>query len=453
VELFTIQCTTCRARLKVTNESAIGDILACPKCGSMVQVVPPVDWKRAAGTAPIGPVIEMPRPGVSTSPSPAKAAASQIPAAVTAPPVLPIPAAALKPQSQKGAAAAIPALAPKNPTPTSHPPVPVASPPAGRAMATTTLIAAAVPIWSAGLARAKQDWLLLGSAMVSGVLLGAAIWLAVGARTASVPAVAQNDSRDEAAVAKLPADGAGRATNAATIEHSAPPLTETSPAESDTAAETSSSATDAKSVGGDSATQSVDQQTNDNQAPEKQADDPQPAVVPLEGQGVTAAKQPGPAMKLDPAPAPAGRPTAERSDSEASTAASVGLAAEDPTDNSAAEAPIGGRSLSGQASRRVLSQGEIDDRLGHMLSTVEFTKVPLGQFVEFIGDFTNLPITFDDRSLDAIGKSRQTPISVKLSDTTAGDALRTATAKLGLTYTVRDGKLVVAAIKEAGAGK
>ena len=41
------------------------------------------------------------------------------------------------------------------------------------------------------------------------------------------------------------------------------------------------------------------------------------------------------------------------------------------------------------------------------LPTVEFAKVPLAQFVEFIGDFTNLPITIDERALRAIGKGHQ----------------------------------------------
>src|SRR5262245_30826394 len=46
VERFTIQCTTCRARLSVNDPSVIGAILACPKGSSMVQVVPPVGWSR-----------------------------------------------------------------------------------------------------------------------------------------------------------------------------------------------------------------------------------------------------------------------------------------------------------------------------------------------------------------------------------------------------------------------
>ncbi len=44
-KLFTITCTTCRARLAVRTESAIGAILECPKCDSMVHITPPDGWK------------------------------------------------------------------------------------------------------------------------------------------------------------------------------------------------------------------------------------------------------------------------------------------------------------------------------------------------------------------------------------------------------------------------
>ncbi|HXT60365.1 MAG TPA: DUF1559 domain-containing protein [Pirellulales bacterium] len=51
MELFAITCTTCRARLKVRDTAAIGQILACPKCGSMVQVLAPEDWQPPDATA------------------------------------------------------------------------------------------------------------------------------------------------------------------------------------------------------------------------------------------------------------------------------------------------------------------------------------------------------------------------------------------------------------------
>lgn len=43
--IFSITCTTCQARLVVRSESAIGAILECPRCQSMVQVLPPQGWK------------------------------------------------------------------------------------------------------------------------------------------------------------------------------------------------------------------------------------------------------------------------------------------------------------------------------------------------------------------------------------------------------------------------
>lgn len=41
MDLFAIVCTTCQAKLRVRDQSAIGKILACPKCGSMVMVDAP----------------------------------------------------------------------------------------------------------------------------------------------------------------------------------------------------------------------------------------------------------------------------------------------------------------------------------------------------------------------------------------------------------------------------
>jgi hypothetical protein len=44
VELFQISCVTCRARLRVRDGRFIGQILACPKCNSMVEITPPAGW-------------------------------------------------------------------------------------------------------------------------------------------------------------------------------------------------------------------------------------------------------------------------------------------------------------------------------------------------------------------------------------------------------------------------
>ena len=41
VELFKVTCVTCRAKLSVRDERLVGQILACPKCNSMVEVARP----------------------------------------------------------------------------------------------------------------------------------------------------------------------------------------------------------------------------------------------------------------------------------------------------------------------------------------------------------------------------------------------------------------------------
>jgi hypothetical protein len=51
VEVFSIVCPTCNARLKVREAAAIGQILNCPKCQSMVLVEPPTGWQPGAAIA------------------------------------------------------------------------------------------------------------------------------------------------------------------------------------------------------------------------------------------------------------------------------------------------------------------------------------------------------------------------------------------------------------------
>lgn len=52
MELFSIVCPTCSARLKVRDAAAIGQILNCPKCSSMVRVAAPPGWQPPAADTP-----------------------------------------------------------------------------------------------------------------------------------------------------------------------------------------------------------------------------------------------------------------------------------------------------------------------------------------------------------------------------------------------------------------
>lgn len=132
VELFSVQCTTCRARLKVHDESLIGQIIACLKCGSMVQIAAPQDYLSAAGAK-----VAAGRSGVRSAT-----------AAVIAPPA--------KKEH------ATPPLPPPLPHGKSHP--------TSEAQVSPDAAPAVVP------PEPRQDWLLLGAGSLAGALLGLAIW-------------------------------------------------------------------------------------------------------------------------------------------------------------------------------------------------------------------------------------------------------------------------------------
>jgi hypothetical protein len=44
-DLFALDCTTCKSRLRVRDGALVGQIMACPKCGSMVLIEAPPGWK------------------------------------------------------------------------------------------------------------------------------------------------------------------------------------------------------------------------------------------------------------------------------------------------------------------------------------------------------------------------------------------------------------------------
>ncbi|MCR4413790.1 MAG: hypothetical protein NUV77_15325, partial [Thermoguttaceae bacterium] len=50
--LFSIVCPTCQRTLAVRDEAAIGAILPCGRCGSMVEVIPPKGWRPKPPAAP-----------------------------------------------------------------------------------------------------------------------------------------------------------------------------------------------------------------------------------------------------------------------------------------------------------------------------------------------------------------------------------------------------------------
>lgn len=96
MELFAINCPTCNARLKVRDVAAIGMILNCPKCGSMVRVQAPPGWEpppkpprwqdevwRGESPAPAG-AASTPKVGLSDSSSSSALSSEKIAASAAA---------------------------------------------------------------------------------------------------------------------------------------------------------------------------------------------------------------------------------------------------------------------------------------------------------------------------------------------------------------------------------
>jgi hypothetical protein len=428
VELFTIQCTTCRARLKVKDESAIGDILACPKCGSMVQVVPPVGWKRAsasdviplAAVVPLAPQIQTPVAAKS------KAAA--------APPALPARAAPGA-SGQLSGIQARPAAQPARQVAAELAVVAPAQEIVATVNVTTGRSAVLRALGNTLSARIKHDGLLYGCGL-GGVLVGACVyWLAFSATAPAVVAVIDETATvaaepTESTPAAPPANvglvGAVEATATNTTplpteEHAVSQKSDESAAEEESTVATVIVAPSAE----------VEKTTG-----ELPADDAKP-------------HRSGPAIKLDPLPSPAPTRDATSADNKPSTAADDLAAVDENPEHAAATAvgPAVNHDPADAPATHTLSRTEIEERLSQELPTVRFAKVPLAQFVEFIADFSALPITIDDEGLKSVGKTRQTRISVNLTHITANEALRSAIAPLGLTCAVREGKVVVTIAK------
>ncbi len=453
MELFTIHCTTCRARLKVKDESAVGSILNCPRCGSMVQVIPPVDWKPSgaatsgaatSGAAAIG--------GLSVADSapeiPVSAAARPAPAAEVAtkktPPDLPQ-------RSDATAAAEPPAATPTEPV---LPVAAAADPPAANTepVEPTAPETANAQSWSSQwAARLRADGLLLAGGLSAGAIVGATIWFVVARSTVAPPAN----------VAPAAPVAVASAKSDATVSEPAPnppvPVKATEPASHDDA--------DQNSAAGALVADSVDPpvkkpvpatatEAASSKAPaetksttDAAPDDGTSSVAPSEP---APTPRPQPALRLDPAAAPAASSAAldplvesilgpaSSGDSPPSTGDADALA-DEPLDNPPKD----------DAVAVSLTQDDVDAAMAVELGEVKFVGVSLAQFVEFVGDVTALKISVDDAALARQGKNRTMPLSVHLRDTTAADALGAALSPLGLTYELR-GNRVFVTVADAG---
>ncbi len=483
MELFTIQCTTCRARLVVHDEDVIGDILACPKCSSMVHVVPPPGWNSTTvEVAPQDPAVWPPThdaapaapravkakaaaiipPALPPRPAPVQpaAVAAGQPSAPVPPPVLaaakvaaqpPLPAPVAGPALPPAAAAVPPTIAALPPASSAvPPPVPTLAATAGVAAKSLAASKLAPSRWTPLTNWARQEWKFLTAGLGAGIVLGGSVWLILALQTPSVPPA--DEVTVEAPANVTPATDAApssptRAGDAPVVKTLPPPV--------EALAENPVATAEPPHVAADRLTEQpqdpIDEAPDAAQATEKSEAALSPPAVsePTETDKPSppVASAPRPTIKLEPAPAEAPAaavPAEEMAESIIDSAAS----------DDSVEAPAAVRTPAADSpgvEHPEITAADVDERLSRQLPAAQFSKVPLFQFIEFVSEFTGLPIQLDEPALKRAGKNRQSPVTIKLNQTTAGDALRTALSELGLATSLREGVVVVTAAPNAKA--
>ena len=434
MEPFTLYCTTCRVRLKVKDESVVGSILNCPRCGSMVHVVPPVDWNSSDSS------VIADAAGSSTSATESSITLSLPPSSAVAAASAPLPPA---PHTLPKAVA-------------SDSPAAVAPPGVAATDAPIAADAVASPIYASWLPIAvtwlRGDGLVWAGGLSAGVVVGAVTWF-VMTSFASSPPVATETSKP-LQIAQADAKSA--------VENSAPAP----------AAESAAGTLGPEPVAGSpppipiaAAAKLAEKLTAPAAVESPHAAEAPPSENPLEAASSTtnapAPAEPNapiaeraPSLKLDPAAAPTDTLTPDDAvvDTPIGPASSAEPSAADAADPSADVDQPTGRPAEDDGG--AMTQEDVDSALAVRLSEVKFVAAPLAQFVEFIADTSALAISVDDVALAKVGKKRTMPLSVHLSDTTAREALEAAIAPLGLVCELRGNRLFVTVPADAtGAAK
>ena len=433
MDLFSLTCTTCKSRLKVRDEAAIGNILACPKCGGMVMVKPPPGWQKGMPLPEPEPyetpgttaVVEPRKPADTLSDSNFDAVDDVLAGAPPRPratvtvapdaPGLARPRLVSKPHDGNGA---------------NHAPTTETAPPPPAAIDQEADESVALPPRPE---RTSRYWLLLAASIVAGIALAVTVVAAsmfflrgdkeVVAQTKPQPIDTQSDktqqpkqekqkvdasanSQSKQGKTSQPAENVEPETNPSSSkpqENSSPPgpMTETppatekdplgivdppSPAAADNQAPTTKSplAQFDKILAGDAAAT----------LPEPQDSAAEPMPMPAEGNAATNASPPRPALPRPP-----------------------------PRDI------------------------DVPARLADPLPAIEAEGTPLADFLQVMSDLSTVPITLEPDALPLIRVTPLTPVSLKAENTSVGGALTSALSPLGLEHIVTEGHVIVRAVE------
>jgi len=457
VELFTIDCTTCQQRLKVRDESAIGEIQICPKCGSMVLIEAPPGWQGAPDTEPPPqavspaeppPVIESQEPSAPPGP-PANKVPSPPPRVeppVGAAPSEDITEAAPPPTSldevhPSGAEQAQPSIAhqdveevPESASP-DEPPAPgdgsladVDEPPAG----------AQEPVlptddWTSQAAQHRQQWLMMGGAAFAGIVLAVGLFGFWVSRT--------SDSQPGEKIERPGPvdDGSEKPTEPPADEIPDDSKAEVVAADNEPPQAVENDRETPKPPTTDTVLPTAEPKPAETEETTK------PATEPDETMDVPAKTEKPDEMILVPADTETGNESAEAVALSETLDALAPLIDSEPYATSETTSDANGKKPpklrpvdlvldAVSAPRPKPRQIDVPERLKDKIPDIEFPEVPLVDFVRFVTSFSTIPITLDPQALALVKVTPRTPVNVRLSDTNVGAVLSAALTPLRLGY-------------------
>jgi len=379
--------------LKVTDAGAIGQILGCPKCGSMVEVEPPEGWN--ADAAPMS----ASESTLSLPPISAPAADAPVPPAVEAPPVEPPPV---------------------EPTPVEAPPVevPVVETPKAKAAA----VVATPALFDEVEATTTEA---VSASATSPALPAAASMAGTSAHDPLTPSASWASPVEQAWRRRLFFAVGGASLVAIVVGLVALLLSHTDPPTNDAAVDTTVTDTTPEDppVAPTEKRPAPEQKTKEPPVAKSDPDEviaklPAPkSVVPPVKPTVPAEKAPPlavpkapPSPKIDPPPLPEPKdpPVAEPEDPRPST----------PTVN-------------------------VEEQLSTLVPEIAVDKIPLRRFVELMSQLSAVPITLD---LDALAQSyigSDTLVSVQMTDANVAEVLEKVLAARRLGFFTDRGHLII----------
>ncbi|GIW93120.1 MAG: hypothetical protein KatS3mg110_1161 [Pirellulaceae bacterium] len=428
---FTLRCTTCRRQLVVRHAAAVGKILPCPSCGSMVLVEAPPGHPLAGGTA--------------GQPSPSGSPARNPVDSLSRPPLEAVPVEQADtvddPLYASGATAS--RRAEENAaTP------PVVSP----SIEQTDLQATPPQLWLSYQSRLIRRWLITGLAGVALavlVIVLATLWLG-GSKPVAMRGTGLQDTRLEKS--SEPAEPGsevphGSSEPAAPPENSGPGATRPIPPDQHPAVGQSE-----PSIGDNSPEQPMGNRPEasgtEREAPrEKPPIDKAAIGGPPAGQEARPpAPAGGPAMPVDPVARPALSVEQALRDLEALTA-DIPLGRTAPSGPSLYDLfPSPGRAFdASQALPKPPARRSPNaaNQLAVKIPSLDFHQVPLADWCRWIQDVTTIPVTLDVDALHRAGLSADVPVDVTLNNEDFTVALQRSLEPRGLIFRVADNQVLV----------